>query len=179
MSPSLLSKRLQQLVRAGVVQRVQTGGDVRYVLTQAGQELLPVVETIGAWGVRWIGEIGDEDLDPKLLLWDMHRHVDHNAVPRGRTVIALRFTDVAPGTRDWWLVVNEGAVDVCDEDPGFPVSVSVETGLRRMTEVWRGDISWQAALRARTIHVHGPERLRRALPTWFTWSVFAAVPRPV
>jgi DNA-binding HxlR family transcriptional regulator len=178
MSPSLLSKRLQQLVRSGVVERVQTGNDVRYVLTEAGRELLPVVQAIGAWGVRWIGEIGDEDLDPQLLLWDMHRNVDHQAVPRGRTVIALRFTDVAPSARDWWLVVDDGVVDVCDEDPGFPVSVSVETGLRRMTEVWRGDVSWQSALRAKTIEVRGPERLRRALPTWFTWSVFAAVPRP-
>jgi DNA-binding HxlR family transcriptional regulator len=178
MSPTLLSKRLQQLVRAGVVQRVQDGGDVRYVLTPAGNELRPVIEAIGVWGVRWIGELGDEDLDPQLLLWDMHRNVDLDAVPPGRTVIALRFTDVPPSARDWWLVVDGGAVDVCDDDPGFPVSVSVETDLRRMTQVWRGDISWQSALRTKAIEVQGPERLRRALPTWFTWSVFAAVPRP-
>ena len=178
MSPSLLSKRLQQLARAGVVERTRTGGDVRYLLTQAGRELLPVVEAIGAWGVRWIGEIGDQDLDPQLLLWDMHRNIDHDAVPRGRTVIALRFTDVEPRSRSWWLVVNDGGVDVCDDDPGFPVSVTIETGLRRLTEVWRGDITWQSAIRAGSIDVRGPERLRRALPTWFTWSAFAATPRP-
>lgn len=85
---------------------------------------------------------------------------------------------MAPSTRDWWLVVDSGAVDVCGEDPGFPVSVSIETGLRRMAEVWRGTVSWQAALRSKTVTVHGPERLRRALQTWFTWSVFATVPRP-
>src|SRR3954469_25348901 len=77
MSPTLLSKRLQQLVRAGVVGR---DGDGRYELTRAGQELRPVVEAIGTWGTRWIGELGDADLDPKLLLWDMHRNVDHGAV---------------------------------------------------------------------------------------------------
>jgi len=33
--------------------------------------------------VRWIGELGDADLDPQLLLWDMHRNVDHTAVPKG------------------------------------------------------------------------------------------------
>ena len=60
---------------------------MRYVLTPAGQELRPVVEAIGMWGTRWIGELGDEDLDPKLLLWDMHRNVDHDAVPAGRTVV--------------------------------------------------------------------------------------------
>ena len=35
----------------------------------------------GVWGTRWIGELGDEDLDPKLLLWDMHRNIDHSAGP--------------------------------------------------------------------------------------------------
>ena len=82
MSPTLLSKRLGQLVRAGVVARLDDGKDVRYVLTQAGCELRPVVEALGVWGIRWIGELGDEDLDPKLLLWDMHRNIDHDAVPR-------------------------------------------------------------------------------------------------
>ena len=68
MSPSLLSKRLQQLARAGIVERQAEGSDIRYVLTPAGQELRPVVEALGIWGTRWIGELGDEDLDPKLLL---------------------------------------------------------------------------------------------------------------
>ena len=81
MSPTLLSKRLQQLDagRGGRAAR----DDGRYVLTAAGEELRPVVEALGGWGVRWIGELGDEDLDPQLLLWDMHRNVDHAAVPAG------------------------------------------------------------------------------------------------
>jgi DNA-binding HxlR family transcriptional regulator len=36
MSPTLLSKRLGQLVRAGVVDRRDDGGEVRYMLTPAG-----------------------------------------------------------------------------------------------------------------------------------------------
>src|SRR5688572_6075454 len=87
MSPTLLSKRLHQLVRAGVLEKRVDGNDVRYVLTPAGQELRPVVEAVGTWGARWIGEIGDEDLDPKLLLWDMHRNVDRAAVPPRRAVL--------------------------------------------------------------------------------------------
>src|SRR4051794_35768137 len=71
MSPTLLSRRLQQLTRVGVIERRTDGDDVRYVLTEAGAELRPVVEALGTWGIRWIGELGDRDLDPKLLLWDM------------------------------------------------------------------------------------------------------------
>jgi len=84
MSPSLLSKRLHDLTRAGIVQRHDDGRQVAYALTAAGEELRPVVEHLGAWGMRWIGRVGDEDLDPKLLMWDLHRHVDPAMVPPGR-----------------------------------------------------------------------------------------------
>src|SRR6478735_1842297 len=43
MSPALLSKRLRSLELAGVVRRETIGGHAAYTLTQAGQELEPVV----------------------------------------------------------------------------------------------------------------------------------------
>lgn len=178
MSPTLLSRRLHQLVRAGVVDRVVDGSDVRYVLTPAGKELRPVVEALGAWGIRWIGELGDADCDPKLLLWDMHRNIDLTAVPTGRTVIRFRFPDAAPDVRDWWLVVTCDEADICDADPGYDVAVTVIADLRSMVRVWRGDLSWSVALRAGDVRVEGAEALRRAVPRWFTLSGFASVPRP-
>ncbi|MGE5291862.1 MAG: winged helix-turn-helix transcriptional regulator [Micromonosporaceae bacterium] len=178
MSPTLLSRRLHQLVRAGILERRANGQDVRYVLTQAGLELRPVVEALGAWGIRWIGDLGDEDLDPHLLLWDMHRNIDHRAMPNGRTVVQFRFSDVPASTRDWWLVITSGEADVCDTDPGYAVAVTVTSSLRSMVEVWRGDLSWPDALRSGAVQVHGPQTLRRAVPRWFTLSSFASVPRP-
>jgi DNA-binding HxlR family transcriptional regulator len=177
-SPALLSKRLHHLTRAGIVERRPDGNRVEYVLTLAGRELQPVVEALGTWGVRWIGHLGDEDLDPQLLLWDMHRNVDHDAVPKGRTVVKFCFRDVPVNTRDWWLVITPDVVDVCDVDPGYPVAATVTACLRRMVEIWRGDVSWSDALRTGAIEVHGPTALRRAVPRWFTLSAFAAVPRP-
>jgi DNA-binding HxlR family transcriptional regulator len=178
MSPTLLSKRLAQLVRAGVVERHGSGADVRYVLTEAGRELRPVVEAVGVWGTRWIGELGDADLDPKLLLWDMHRNINLDAVPRLRTVVAFHFTDVPAKVRDWWLLITPDETDVCDQDPGHPVAVSLTTSLRDMTRVWRGDLSWPEALRSQRLTLTGPATLRRAVPTWFRLSEFATVPRP-
>src|SRR5689334_25241844 len=55
MSPALLSKRLRALERAGVVERTEGKG---YALTASGQELRPIVDALGAWGVRWIPQIG-------------------------------------------------------------------------------------------------------------------------
>jgi hypothetical protein len=178
MSPALLSKRLQELVRAGVLERQDDGREVAYVLTPAGEELRPVVESLGMWGTRWVGELGDADLDPKLLLWDLHRNVDPDLLPTGRTVVTFRFLDVPVKERDWWLVLTADAVDVCDFDPGYDVAVSVSGSLRQLVQVWRGDLDWSQALRRGPLTVQGPEQLRRALPGWFPPSRFAAVPRP-
>jgi DNA-binding HxlR family transcriptional regulator len=178
MSPSLLSKRLQQLTRAGIVERRADRSEARYFLTSAGQELRPVVEALAVWGVRWIGELGDEDLDPKLLLWDMHRNIDHAAVPDGRTVVQFRFPDAPTKARDWWMVITADDADVCDVDPGYPVAVTVSANLRHMVKIWRGDARWSDTLRCGEIEVSGPEALRRALPLWFTLPMFASVPRP-
>ena len=176
-SPTLLSKRLSQLVRAGVIERRVEGNEVRYLLTPAGQELRPVVEALGAWGVRWIGHLGDEDLDPSLLLWDMHRNVDRMAVPAGRTVVHFQFPDVPARSRRWWLVITVDDVDVCDTDPGHDIDVTVNVDLRSMTQIWLGDVTWSDAIRAGSMTVEGPDRLRRALPRWLRLSPFASVPR--
>src|SRR4051794_41804852 len=55
MNPTLLSKRLSQLNRAGVVERLVDGNDVRYVLTQAGLGLRPGGGGVGTWGGRGVG----------------------------------------------------------------------------------------------------------------------------
>ena len=178
MSPTLLSKRLQQLTRAGIVERRADGTDVRYVLTEAGRELWPIVEAVGTWGIRWIGELGDEDLDPKLLLWDMHRNINHGAVPDGKAVVHFRFPDVEPRGSHWWLVITPDDAYVCDTDPGQPATATVTTNLRTMTGIWRGDLSWTDALRGDALAIEAPSSVRRSVPTWFALSGFAGVERP-
>ena len=56
MSHTMLTQRLRHLVRAGVVMTApkESGFGVRYVLTDAGNELWPVLLALGAWGERWV-----------------------------------------------------------------------------------------------------------------------------
>ncbi|HZD65678.1 MAG TPA: helix-turn-helix domain-containing protein, partial [Acidimicrobiales bacterium] len=164
MSPALLSKRLHRLAQAGVVERRHHGGRVVYLLTEAGEELRPVVEALGRWGARWIPELGDADLDPHLLMWDLRRSLDLDAMPDGRTVVRFQFLEVPrEAARWWWLVVDQEGTDVCDTDPGHPVTVTVVTPLRTLVDLWRGEASWAEAT-ARGLHIEGPEWARRALP---------------
>jgi DNA-binding HxlR family transcriptional regulator len=178
MSPALLSARLRMLTRAGVVERHEDGRRITYRLTPAGEELQPIVEALGRWGIRWIPDLGDVDLDPHLLLWDIHRNLDLDAVPPGRTVVRFLFPDQAPAAREWWLVIHEREVDVCDHDPGHPVTATLECELRTLVRVWRGDLSWSGVQRSGALAVRAPSRVRAAVPRWFRLSAFATVPRP-
>ncbi len=178
MSPALLSKRLRSLERAGVVRRDEIDGRTSYHLTPCGMELTPVVEGLGAWGIRWIGELGEDDLDPHLLMWDVRRTIPLDAWPRRRTVVAFRFTDQPASTARWWLCVHGDDADVCDYDPGFEVTATVVTTLSTMVAIWRADRSWDDALRTQDTVVEAPSDVRRQVPGWLGQMALAAVPRP-
>lgn len=178
MSPALLSKRLQTLVRAGVVRRSGVAGRTRYTLTPRGLELKEIIDKLGAWGVRWIGELGDRDLDPHLLMWDIHRKAPIDAWPGQRTTVAFRLSGVAPKASSWWLVGAGGQADICDVDPGYDVTATISGSLRTLTQIWRGDVSWSRALIDGSVSIDGPSHVRRAVPGWIGQSNFAAVPRP-
>ena len=178
MSPALLSKRLKSLTRAGVVQRDEIDGRTTYSLTQCGQELATVVDALGSWGVRWIGELGEQDLDPHLLMWDIRRTIPIDAWPRSRTTLAFQLDGVARKASRWWLVVAEGEADVCDFDPGYEPAGTVQTSLRTLTRIWRGDVGWSHALLDGSVAVSGPADVGRAIPSWIGQGSLAAVPRP-
>ncbi|MBU8809603.1 winged helix-turn-helix transcriptional regulator [Mycolicibacterium goodii] len=178
MSPALLSRRLKSLARAGVLERTEVDGRTSYSLTECGRELATVVDALGTWGVRWIGELGEEDLDPHLLMWDMRRTIPIEKWPRTRTTVAFILDGVAPKAARWWLVVADGEADVCDFDPGYEVTGAIQTSLRTLTRIWRGDLSWSHAVLDGSVALSGPSEVRRAIPKWIGQGQLAAVPRP-
>jgi DNA-binding HxlR family transcriptional regulator len=177
MSPALLSKRLRTLERAGVIRRQGSGRRTSYHLTASGRELEPVVMSLHSWGTRWIGELGQEDLDPHLLFWDVQRTIPLQEWPRRRTVVEFRLTDVEPRVSRWWLVVSQDGADVCDFDPGYDVDALLRGRLRALTEVWRGDRDWADALET-DLDLLAPRDLARDLPRWIGQGSAALVPRP-
>lgn len=178
MSPALLTKRLRSLERAGVIRRSQVGGRSVYTLTTMGQELEPVVDALSAWGIRWIGELGDAGLDPHLLLWDMRRTIPVERWPRRRTMVQFVFSDVVGKARSWWLVVSGDEAQVCDFDPGYELDATVTTDLRTLTEIWRGDTDWRLALCENLVEIHAAAEIARDLPSWIGQGLTAEIPRP-
>jgi hypothetical protein len=159
------------------VRREDDRGPV-YELTSAGEELAAVVEVIGQWGIRWMSSLSDEDLDPALLMWDMHRRVALDAVPQGRTVLAMVFDGTSPELRNWWLILTPDEIDVCDYDPGFGTDLTIHTRTETLVRIWRGELGWGDALRSSNLKVSGPSELQRQLNDWFQLSPFAGVARP-
>ncbi|GGD08481.1 winged helix-turn-helix transcriptional regulator [Nocardioides daphniae] len=169
MSPSLLATRLRSLERVGIVARTELG----YELTECGRDLHAAVMHLGMWGQRWIKDVGDGDLDPHLLMWDVQRTVPTHLWPPGTTCVLLEFIDLPPRRRHWWLVVKNGGAESCDVDPGHEVTATVRVSLRDLTHVWRGDLGWSQALRSGRVQVDALPAVARRVPEWFGQSVLA------
>jgi DNA-binding HxlR family transcriptional regulator len=174
MSTSLLTQRLRHLEEIGVVRRRAVGKVWEYQLTEAGEELRPIVMALGHWGARWIGKrLRDDQLDAGLLMWDIRRSVRLEAFPREPVVIQFRLPDARSGEREWWLVVEEGEADLCRDDPGRDVTLLVEAGVRALTEVWGGDRTPAEVAAAGELHVRGAAQQARRLWDWLGASAFA------
>ena len=135
---------------------------------------------LGTWGQRWArSELSRDELDPRLLMWDMQRNIETEALPDHRVVVRFRFTDVRGNLpRVTWLILERDDVDVCYRDPGFEVDLVVSGRLRALIGVWLGDSSIPGAIRAGELQVEGPRTLARAFPHWLRRSAFATVERP-
>ncbi len=159
LSRSLLTKRLRELERAGIVERL----DGQYLLTPAGQDLFPIVFGLGEWAAKWAFEDPRPDeLDGQLLVWWMHRRIDTSVLAdRRRTVIEIRFTD---DPRLFWLVAESGEPSVCLTDPGFEVDVIIRSDLDSMYRLWMGQLPMREALRSGRLVFEGPQALVRRMP---------------
>jgi len=177
-SPTILTKRLNELTNAGVAIRKKIPGQrgYEYFLTEMGKELLPVVTNIGEWGMRWArGKMDDTDLDLELLMLYLQRSIVADKLPGDETVIRFKFTDIDKFS-DWWIVATDDDVDVCVRDPGKDVDVYFTTDLRTMIEVWVGDTPYKTVISDGRLILVGQSALTRNVESWLAPSVFAGIP---
>src|SRR5439155_4994992 len=172
MSPTLLSMRLKELERVGIVERRGNGKRTgEYHLTEAGRALAPIIHQLGEWGLRYAQDPLEEgDLDVTVLVWNIRRRVDPGVFAARRVTVCFEFTDAPKNKSQWWVVNDRGSVELCPHDPGFPVDLYVTTDIRTMIAIWFGRLAWDAALRSGRVEVIGERQLRERLGSWFLLS---------
>jgi DNA-binding HxlR family transcriptional regulator len=176
MSPSLLSTRLKSLESSGIVIRKEKNNNVRYKLTKAGEELTSIIWQLGTWGHRWVrSDLSKEDLDPSMLVWDIHRNINTDFFKQEQVVIKIEFTDYISKFRFWWLVIKNGDVDVCMKDLGYEVDLTITSDLRTLTAAWMGDTTMMKAMREKSIVVTGSSHLKKNIAVWLGTNYYADV----
>ena len=176
-SPTLLSKRLDSLAQHGLVLKKKIPGQKghEYFPTESCQELLPIIRSMGEWGMRWArSNLSEDDYDVELLMLYLKRSIVPQKLVGNETVIRFKFTDIDEFP-DWWLVVAGDKLDLCVNDPGKDVDVYFTTTVVTMAEVWMGQINYRKAVADDRLKVVGPKALINNLSHWMESSVFADI----
>lgn len=176
-SPTLLSKRLDALEQHGLIMKRRISGQkgFEYITTRSCQELLPILVSLGEWGMRWAqSNVTQDDYDVELLMLYLQRSIRPEALPGGETTVRFRFQDV-DRFPDWWLLVQDGRVDVCVNDPGREVDVYFTTTLKILADVWMGKRSYRKAIADKELTLVGQQALINDVSAWMSNSIFAGI----
>lgn len=168
-SRGLLSKRLKSLCDQGIVVRGESELEVTYSVTQAGEELRPLIYQLLRWGTRWrFDQPREDELDPVLLMWWMRRRVVKDRLPESRQVLQFDFQEEPE--RSFWLLLERTDVSVCLYPPPFDVDIWVDGSLVALFEVWMGRQEFADAIDGGRLRVRGLPWQERAFTTWFSRS---------
>jgi DNA-binding HxlR family transcriptional regulator len=177
LSPTLLTKRLNSLEDQGLLikRRIPGQRGHEYLPTEACKELMPLLEQIGSWGMRWArNQMQGDDFDLSLLMVYLERSIQPDKLIGQETVIRFNFSDVTDYPH-WWVVVTGDDIDVCTKDPGREVDVYFNVDVRTMCEVWMGDISYKKAIKDNRLQLVGITALTRNVNDWLKPSIFAGI----
>ena len=169
LSHGLLSKRLRELERAGVIEieaKPHGPGSI-YQPTQAGRELWQVMLALQHWGSRW-AELTPEHAHPGVVLWSwVAAYLRRDRLPQHRVLVRFDYpTLTGPGSRAW-LLAERGDAEICERHPGGDEELIVVVHDPVAFARWHlGEIEWGDALRSGAIEMSGSRALARALPTW-------------
>ena len=158
-SPTLLSTRLSELEHAGLVRRRKKRKEKGYLYepTEAALDLTALIDGMAIWGQQWSRDMSMEDLDPAFLAWSMSLRMNIEAMPAGRTVIEFEFSGTPTEFRRFWLIHDDGKIDMCLKYPGYDTDLLVRSDIRRFVEAWRGFRDLKSEIQAGKIRLTGPE----------------------
>jgi DNA-binding HxlR family transcriptional regulator len=146
-------------------------GHWEYHPTQAAKEARPIIDAMGYWGHKWArSQLTPNELHAGRLMWNMRRSFDLRHVPRD-FVLYIEIADARQ--KRWWFVVRKEEADLCWNDPGFEVDISLYSSLLTLVQIFTGDQSLLRACELGKVEIDGPNHLVKSMPAWFPRSKYA------
>jgi len=179
-SPTMLTKRVNDLTDRGLVVRKKIPGQkgYEYFLTEAGKELAPIITQLGSWGMRWArGQMDNSELDVELLMLYLMRSIQPAKLIGDETIIQFNFIDLKK-LNNWWIIVHKNNVEICTDDPGRDIDVWFNVDLRTMIEIWMGDKTYKSAMQEKKLKLVGQPSLINNVSNWMKNSVYSDIQPP-
>ncbi|MCV0402869.1 MAG: helix-turn-helix transcriptional regulator [Chloroflexi bacterium] len=170
-SRSVLAAKLRKLEEIGLLARdpADPGRSSPYLLTPAGEQLVPTLKSLWDWAEHWVPEDpAMAERDPSVILWWLRHRADRERAPEQQVAIELELHD--PGAERSWLLLARGVEpNLCLEDPllGEERYVYVEADASSLFPVARGLRSWADARADGSVAIFGPPGLVAELGSWF------------
>jgi hypothetical protein len=103
-------------------------------------------------------------------MWNMRRSFDLKHIPCD-FVLYIEIADARQ--KRWWFVVKREEADLCWNDPGFEVDISLYASLPALVQIFIGDQPLLSACDLGKIEIDGPIHLVKSMPAWFPRSKYA------
>ena len=178
-SPGILSKRLSDLEKAGLVERIEDRGKgtVDYVRTAKAVELEAAMNLLAVWAQRNIdADLALADSDLSQMMWFFSRQIQSAALPSRRIVMRFHFTDETGAFPVYWLLSEPSApIELCVKVPDFDVDLYVETTKLAWNALFYGRSTVAREIDAGRLFVTGDALLKRTMPEWLPRSGYADV----
>lgn len=178
MSRSLLSKRLKELEKRGLIHKQTRSNqrETKYTLTTSGKSLSSVVFGMADWGQEWLHiEPSLEDVDADHLFWSIRRTAKPHPDLPNPFVVNIFLSDQPKTHQNCWLIFEEGEVELCIRDNDYVVDVQLEVSARDLVKIYLGWSSFSEAVEKGELILRGAKQLTDLTTKWFGFSRLADI----
>lgn len=169
-SPGVLSKRLAELEKAGLIDRIEdrAKGTVDYVRTAKAIALEPAMDALSIWALRNVeADVALAEIDLFHMMGRLSAHVQTTALPKRRVVMRFHFTDEPGPYPTHWLVAEPGALpETCVLIPDLDVDLYIETSKKSLCALIHGRSTIAREVEAGRLFLTGDALLERSMTQW-------------
>lgn len=175
LSPTLLNSRLRSLEQQGLIirKKIPEKKGFEYQLTPSGQAILPILQELGKWGMRYaFDSMNPDELNISVLVRDFAVALDLEQLPGGD--LTVQFNVLADGEQSRkFIMVRNRVAQVCDDNLGTDVDIYLTADLITFGKIWYGELSIINACKQGLLKVVGNSYLQNNLSKWLGTSQFA------